>query len=74
MSKTIPAPSVIGLTRLRQWDRVFSTLHGKFVRFLWWDRGGLSAAVADSDTCEQLPDWVHWTQFRLPPSLGGGKG
>jgi hypothetical protein len=69
MSKA-EAPSIKRVVALRKWDRVFSTLHGKFVRFLDWDKSGLRAAVADSDTLEQLPDWVHWTQFRFPPKEG----
>lgn len=44
------------------YDRVFSVVHGKWVRFLRWE--GDLAVVADSDTGRELPDLVHRTQLR----------
>jgi hypothetical protein len=42
---------------------VYSTLHGKFVRFGQWT-SSTSAEVLDSDTCQPLPDEVHPTQLK----------
>jgi hypothetical protein len=43
-------------------DLLFSTLHGRYVRFLAWDGG--YAVVCDRNTLAQLPDYVHPTQLR----------
>jgi hypothetical protein len=47
---------------LNQNDRVYSEVHGAWVRFVRWE--GEFAAVADSDTGRELPDLVHRTQLR----------
>jgi hypothetical protein len=52
------------VARLGRWDRVYSDLHRKWVRFSHWT-DSTSAQVLDSDTCEPLPDEVHRSQLRV---------
>jgi hypothetical protein len=55
--------NTMAVARLGRLDRVYSELHGRWVRFLQWTSQD-SALVADSDTCEPLPDEVHREQLR----------
>jgi hypothetical protein len=48
---------------LGRFDRVYSELHGMWVRFLAWE-DSCYAQVGDSETCEPLADLVHKSQLR----------
>ena len=53
----------IRVAGLGRFDRVYSVLHQRWVRFLCWE-DSTWAEVADSDSCEPLPDLVHREQLR----------
>lgn len=61
---TTDVAMALKVARLGRFDRVYSDLHGRWVRFSRWT-GADSAEVLDSDTCEVLPDEVHRSQLRL---------
>lgn len=43
-------------------DLVFSTLHGRYVRFV--RREGVYVVVCDRNTLKELPDYCHETQVQ----------
>ena len=51
-----------GTRRVGQWDRVFSELHGKWVRLLGVEADGY-LEVGDSESLKPLADLVHPTQL-----------
>jgi hypothetical protein len=63
MTTTTTTARTAAVAKLGRFDRVYSDLHGKWVRFGQWTSQD-SAEVLDSDTCEPLPDEVNRSQLR----------
>lgn len=59
---TSTKPTLTPREHVAQFDLLYSTLHGQYVRFLRWD-DSFAAVVCDRDTLKELADYCHPTQL-----------
>jgi hypothetical protein len=63
MNATTTKPALTPNETVARGELLFSTLHGRHVRFVRW-ADSYAAVVCDRNTMAELPDYVHPAQLR----------